>query len=260
LAILAATCPALPSKAEVKTKTVSYEVKGETMKGFLAYDDQNQDPRPGILVVHEWWGLNDYTRRRARMLAEMGYVAFALDMYGAGKNTSHPKEASAFAKQAMSNMTVAKQRFMAARNLLAKHELTSANQIAAIGYCFGGGVVLQAARSGIPLQSVVSFHGSLASDQRAEPDSVKARVLVLHGEKDPMITDQHIADLAAEMALAAPVFEFVSYPDATHGFTNPAADEAAKKYDLPIAYNKTADEKSWQKMQSFLRSSFGQAH
>ncbi|MFW7379751.1 MAG: dienelactone hydrolase family protein [Oligoflexus sp.] len=246
------------AQAKIQTKNIQYQHENTKMRGFLAYDDSIKGPRAAVIVVHEWWGQNDYARQRARQLAELGYAAFAIDMYGDGKSTEHPKEAGAFAQAALANLDEAEQRFQAAMNVLTELEQVDQKKIAAIGYCFGGGVVLHMARRGLPLKGVVSFHGSLSSQKRAEPGEVKAQVLVLHGEEDHMISSQSIADLAVEMTLAAPSFEFIAYPGAAHSFTNPAADEIAKKFDMPVAYHQEADQQSWQKMQEFLTRVFAQ--
>ncbi|MEM9487730.1 MAG: dienelactone hydrolase family protein [Myxococcota bacterium] len=235
---------------------VTYQADGVTMKGFLAYDRAATGPRPGVLVVHEWWGHNDYARQRARMLAGMGYTALAVDMYGDGKRAEHPKEAQAFAGAVMGDITVAKGRFLAAAELLKGHETTDPDKLAAIGYCFGGGVVLHMARLGVDLDAVVSFHGSLATQSPAQAGQVKAKVLVCNGADDPFVTAEHIAGFKQEMDAAAVDYRFENYAGATHSFTSRAADEYGKKFDLPLAYNADADQKSWQAMQDLFATVF----
>src|SRR6184192_3419253 len=168
-----AFAPPAPDAARIQTKEVEYRQGGTVLKGFIAWDDAVAGKRPGVLVVHEWWGLNDHARNQARRLAEAGYVGFALDMYGAGKVTTHPQEAQAFATEATKDAAVVAARFNAALDLLKRDPHVDPARIAAIGYCFGGGVVLNMARSGADLAAVVSFHGSLGTKTPAEPGKVK---------------------------------------------------------------------------------------
>ena len=244
------------AQAAIKGEEISYQAGDTNLKGYLVYDDSSKKVRPGILVIHEWWGHNDYTRKRAKMLAELGYVALAVDMYGDGKTADHPKDAGAFAGAVRGNMPVAKQRFDAALELLQKNALTDKTKVAAVGYCFGGGIALEMARSGADLKGVVSFHGSLGTEQPAKKDSVKANILVLTGEADPMIKPEAIDKFKAEMDAAGVHYQVISYKDAKHAFTNPAATELGKKFDMPIAYDKNADKASWEKMQVFLKKVF----
>jgi len=239
--------------AEVVGKQMQYEVNGTVMKGYLAYDSAIKGKRPGVIVVHEWWGHNDYAKKRADMLAKLGYTAFALDMYGEGKQVSHPKDAGKMAGEIRRNKPLMLKRFRAAKNLLQQHKLTDKSKLAAIGYCFGGGVVLEVARSGEPLSGVVSFHGSLVTDSPATADShSKTKVLVLNGEDDPFVKTEHISQFKQEMQQANLDFKFVSYPGAKHAFTNPEADKFGQKFNIPLAYHKRADEQSWQEMQKFF--------
>ena len=242
--------------AAVVGKEVDYQANGVTMKGYIAYDDAIKGKRPGVLVVHEWWGHNEYARKRARMLAELGYTALAVDMYGDGKTAAHPKDAGAFAGEVKKNMDTATARFKAAKSLLAKHSATDDKKIAAIRYCFGGGIVLEMARRGLDLAAVVSFHGSLTTQSPAKPGQVKAKVLVCNGEADPFVKPDQITAFKQEMKNAKVNFEFKSYPDAKHAFTNPAATENGKKFNIPLAYNEKADKKSWSDMKAFLKSVF----
>lgn len=244
------------SFAEVVTKEVTYESGGVEMKGLLAWDDATVEKRPGVLVVHEWWGHNDYARKRAEMLAELGYMAIAVDMYGDGKTAGHPKDAGAFAGAVMKNMEVAKGRFEAALKVLNSQSRTDTSKTAAIGYCFGGGVVLNMARMGMDLDGVVSFHGSLGAKAEAKPGSVKARVLVCNGAEDKFISQESIDNFKKEMKAAKVKFQFKNYKGALHGFTNPGATAKGEKFGIPIAYQKEADEASWQDMQKFFRKIF----
>jgi len=254
--LLLLCCWSAPALAVVKGEAVSYNADDMTFNGYMAYNDSITVKRPGILVVHEWWGHNEYARQRARMLADLGYVALAVDMYGSGKKAEHPEDASKFAAEIRQNLPVAKKRFLAAMQLLKSNPLVDQTHIAAIGYCFGGGVVLQMARQGLDLDAVVSFHGSLATNSPAVPGAVTARILVCDGADDKLVTPEQIKMFFQEMRKAGVDYKFVSYPEAKHSFTNPDADAYAKKFNLPVGYNKKADERSWQDMQDFLEESF----
>jgi dienelactone hydrolase len=243
--------------AAVQGKVVEYRDGGVTMKGYLAWNDAVKGRRPGVLVVHEWWGHNEYARKRARMLAELGYTALAVDMYGEGKQAAHPDDAGAFSSAVMKNMDLMTARFTAAMEYLKKQPTVDAGRIGAIGYCFGGAVVLNMARQGLDLKGVASFHGSLATAKPAEPGAVKAKVLVLHGGADTFIPPEQVGAFAAEMARAGADFRFISYAGAKHSFTSPAADAHAKKFGLALAYDAAADRESWDEMKRFLREVFG---
>jgi len=236
----------------IETKHIEYSSEGVTLKGYLAYDAHATDKRPGILVVHEWWGQNEYARKRAEMLAELGYVALAVDMYGEGKLADHPNDAGKFATEVMKNMPMMRARFLAALDALWKNSLVDPDRIAAIGYCFGGGVVLNMARAGTDLRGVVSFHGSLSTGTPAEKGKVKASVLVCNGAADQMISAGDLEKFEEEMAAAGAKYKVVSYEGAMHSFTNPGSTEMGKKFDIPIAYDAAADKKSWEDMKEFL--------
>lgn len=242
--------------AKVQTQQVQYEVDGVKLTGFVAYDDAKKGSRPGVLVVHEWWGHNNYARKRATQLAEMGYVGFALDMYGDGKLASHPQDASKFMNEVIKDMPTAKKRFMAAKKLLEDHQHTDKTKTAAIGYCFGGAVVLTMARMGVDLDGVASFHGSLATPSPAKKGKVTAKVLVLHGAADPFIKPEHVTDFKKEMKDAAVDMKFIAYEGAVHAFTNPEATATGKKFKLPLAYDKKADRESWKELTAFLNKIF----
>ena len=256
LAMLLLFFCAVPAMGEVIGKEVLYNAGGLTMQGYLAYDDSISGKRPGILVVHEWWGHNDYSRKRSRMLAELGYTALALDMYGDGKQADHPADAGKFAAEVRQNLPAAKKRFAAAMRVLQNHRTVDPQQLAAIGYCFGGGIALQMARQGLDLDAVVSFHGSLVTDTPAIAGTVKARILVCNGANDKFITPEQIQYFHREMKGADVDYTFISYPGAIHSFTNPDADIYAQKFNIPVGYNLEADRKSWQDMQDFLQEIF----
>lgn len=233
---------------------ISYTVDGTTFKGYIAHPKASADKRGGVLVVHEWWGHNAYVRRRADMLADLGYVALAVDMYGDGKVADHPSDAGKFAGEVRKNMDVGEQRFRAALKVLQSQPNVASDRIGAIGYCFGGSVVLDMARRGVPLAGVVSFHGSLAGLSPVQSGAVKGRVLVLNGADDPFIKPEQIAAFKKEMDAVGADYRFVNYEGAVHSFTNPGATENGKKFDLPLAYNADADAKSWEAMKMLFVS------
>jgi dienelactone hydrolase len=240
----------------IETKEVTYQGGGANLRGFLAADSDKAAKRPGVLVVHEWWGLNDYIKRRARMLAELGYTALGVDMYGDGKVGTNAAEANALMSAALSDRAALEGRFQAAYDLLKSQPTVDSSKVAAIGYCFGGAVVLHAARIGLPLAGVVSFHGSLGSFQKPAPGSVKAQILVCHGAADALVPDEQIAAFKQEMDAAKADYRFVSYPGALHGFTNPEADARGKENGLPLAYDAKVDQQSWKDMQDFFAKIF----
>ncbi len=253
LVVFAAIVAAEP---KIQGETVEYSAQGVVMKGYLAYDVNVKGRRPGVLVVHEWWGLNDYARKRARMLAELGYTALAVDMYGDGRIVMHPDDAGKFSSELMKNFDVGKARFTAAMDFLKQQSTVDPTRIAAIGYCFGGGVVLNMARQGVDLKGVASFHGSLTSVKPAQSGSVKAKILVLNGADDKFTTPEQIEAFKQEMKSAGADFQFISYPGAMHSFTNPEATELGKKFNLPLAYNANADRKAWDELKKFLNMIF----
>jgi dienelactone hydrolase/carbon monoxide dehydrogenase subunit G len=237
------------------TEEVHYNVGDTSLSGYLAYPRNASGKVPGVLVVHEWWGHNDYVRKRADMLAELGYAAFALDMYGDGKVTGHPKEANAFMMEVVNNADAARARFEKALELLKGTPVVNQEKIAAIGYCFGGAVVMSMARLGLDLDGVVSYHGSL---QGLAPiaGEVDARIMVFNGAADPFVPEEAKQAFKAEMDAANLSYEFIDYPGALHGFTNSGADEKGEAYGLPLKYDAAADEDSWQKTQEFFREIF----
>jgi dienelactone hydrolase len=239
--------------AEIKTEVVDYKQGDTVLQGFVAWDDAIPGKRPGVLVVHEWWGHNQHARNQAERLAKAGYVGFALDMYGKGKVASHPKDAQAFVAEATENPKVERARFDAALALLKKRKEVNPAKIAAIGYCFGGGVVLDMVRQGEPLAAAVTFHGALSSKLTAKKP-VKTRILVLAGEDDPMVGKAQVEAFRKEMTDAGAHFRVVEYPGAKHGFTNPDAD----KFGVPgLEYNAKADQQSWEELVVFFKEIFG---
>jgi dienelactone hydrolase len=236
----------------VSTKAVSYESNGTQLKGYLAYP-AGDDKRPGVLVVHEWWGLNDYLRSRAEQLAQAGYVALALDMYGEGKHTEHPDQANKFMIAALKNIEAAQQRFLAGQQLLAKDSRVDAKKLAAVGYCFGGATVLHMARSGDDkLALVASFHGNLATQKPMQKGVFDGKIFVAHGAADPFVPQEQVAAFKQEMDAAKVDYELVEYAGAKHAFTNPHATALGSKYNLPLVYNAEADAKSWKRLLELL--------
>ena len=247
------------AEPNIQGQEVTYQAGDTTLKGYVAWDANHKGRRPAVIVVHEWWGQNDYVRRRARMLAEEGYTALALDMYGDGKQADHPRDAQKLMMEAIANPGISKARFMAAHDLLKKHETVDPSKIAAIGYCFGGAVVLQMARFGTDLKGVASFHGNLSTQSPAKPGMVRAKVLVLHGADDSLVPKEQVQAFKKEMDAAGVDYRFIAYPGAVHAFTNPAATNNGKKFDLPLAYDEQADRESWAELQKFLRGLFGES-
>lgn len=247
IVMMLAAC-ALAEERKVFSNLVEYDVAGEKMEGFLAYPLEGANGA-AVLIVPEWWGVNEYAKRRAIQLAELGYAAMAVDMYGKGKVTRDPEQAGKWAAEIRSRPDLLRQRFEAGLGLLRDLQNVDDDRVAAIGYCFGGSVCLDMARAGLPLQGVVSFHGSLKTRTPAEKGKTTARVLVLHGGDDPMVPPDEVAAFEREMKNADVKYRLVAYPGAVHSFTNPDADKAG----IPgVAYQREADEKSWIEMKRFL--------
>jgi dienelactone hydrolase len=238
--------------AQVRTQEINYEAGGREFTGYFAWDDTSSGERPGVLVLHEWWGHNDYARERARMLAEIGYTALALDMYGSDRVAEHPEDARAFMQALMSDMDAAERRFDKAHDLLRAHPTVAPERTAAIGYCMGGGLALYMARAGKDLDAVVSFHGSLGSQAGVDPEGTEAALLVLTGGADPLVPQEDVQRFRETMETAGVTHQVHVYPDAKHAFTNPDADWLGEEFDLPLAYDAKADANSWQRMETFL--------
>ncbi len=253
IALAAVVLTQAAPRARVQTREIEYRQGDTVLKGFIAWDDAASGKRPGVLVVHEWWGLNDHARNQARRLAEAGYVGFALDMYGNGKVATHPQDAQAFVAEVTKDPAVVAARFNAALAQLKQDPHVDTTRIAAIGYCFGGGVVLGMARAGADLDAVVTFHGALAPQTPAPPGKIKARILVLTGAADPFVPPEQVEALKKEMQAAGARLEVVSYPGAKHGFTNPDAGSYGM---TQLAYNAAADRESWAAMLKLFREVF----
>ena len=248
--------PPVPARElSIKGEEVSYATDTTEMKGYLAYNGNLETKRPGILVIHEWWGHNDYTRQRADMLAELGYTALAVDMYGNGRQADHPEDAGKFAGMVMQNMDAAQARFDAALELLKSHSTVNPDQIAAIGYCFGGSVALTMANAGKDLDAVAAFHSGVQLPVMPN-ENLKARVLVCNGAEDPFISPESVTAFTRAMDSIKADYKYITYEGATHSFTSKAADSLGKKFDMPLAYQEKADKESWQQLQDFLNETF----
>ncbi len=244
--VLILTLTSVLAAGEPVTSSVAYEHAGVKLEGYLALPAQ-AGPRPAVLVVHEWWGNNDYAKRRARELAEAGYVAFALDMYGAGKTTEDPKQAGEWATPFYKDRSLLLARARAGLAQVTARPEVDRGRVGAIGFCFGGMVCLELARAGEPLAAAVSFHGSLKTSAPAQPGAITAKVLVLHGGADPLVPPADVAAFMTEMTAAKAEWSLEVYGTALHAFTNPAAGTTLGK-GLPIAYDAGAEKASFAAM------------
>jgi len=244
---LAMIAPA--AHAKIKTEVVEYKAGDATLQGFLAYDDSNAKPRPGILLIHDWMGVGDYAESRAKQLAELGYVAFAADIYGKGVRPADPKEAGGLAGKYKNDRALYRERLKAGLAQLTGQKLVAPGQVAAIGYCFGGTGVLELARSGADLKGVVTFHGGLGTPTPQDAKNIKCPLLVLHGADDPFVKADEVAGFKKEMDAAGVKYTFIAYPGAVHGFTRPDAGSDNSK---GAAYNAAADQQSWAEMKKFF--------
>jgi len=249
--LLSALACAMNASAKIVTRAVPYEHGGVKLEGYLAYDDEKcsaEHKAPGVLVIPEWWGLNDYPKSRAEKLAALGYVAFAADMYGAGVVTGDKTEAGKLAGQFYGRPLMA-ERAQAGLEQLVQTGLVDSGRVAAIGYCFGGGTVQALAFSGAPLKGIVSFHGSLIAPSAEQAAKTKAKLLICHGAIDPFVAKEDIEKFKAAVDAGKLDYQFISYAGAIHAFTNPKADE---HHIDNIKYNEKADKESWQAMKDFL--------
>jgi dienelactone hydrolase len=239
--------------ARVQTRELVYQQGDTQLQGYVAWDDAIRAKRPGVLVVHEWWGHNAHARRQAERLAKAGYVGFALDMYGKGKVATHPDDAEKFMTEALKDPEVANARFQAAVDQLKQDPHVDPSKIAAIGYCFGGGVALGQARAGADLAAVATFHGAIATKHPAEKGNVKARVLIMTGTADEFVPTEQVAAVDTEMKAAGANYQIIRYPGAKHSFTNPDAASYGMK---ELAYNAAADKASWAAMLKMFKQVF----
>lgn len=230
---------------DLHTQEVIYKTDGVEMKAYMAWDSDKPGLRPGVLVVHEWWGCNDYAKRRARMLAEAGYTGMAIDLYGDGRIAANPGEAGELMNARIGDMQGTRARFLAALDVLKAHDTVDAGNTGAIGYCFGGGVVTHMARMGAPLKLTGSFHGAVGLAAVDGPDRFDCRIMVYNGEADTLVSDEQIRGFKAVMKKTGGHYDLIQLPGALHGFSNPQATVNGKKFGLPLAYNALADECSW---------------
>jgi dienelactone hydrolase len=243
-------------KGGLKEENISFTADTVNLNGFLAYNEST-DKRPAVIVVPEWWGLNDYAKGRAKQLADLGYVALAIDMYGNGKQADNPDDAGKLAGPFYMNPKLGESRIDAAIAKLKTYPQVDTSKIAAIGYCFGGSMVLNAARAGSDLDGVVSFHGVLTTNPAPDKSKMKAQILVCHGGADKFTPAKDSITFRKQLDEAGVVYDFKTYPNSKHAFTNPKADENAQKFKgLDVAYNAEADKQSWEDMKAFLSRVF----
>jgi dienelactone hydrolase len=244
---------ALPAAAALKHEPLVYQHGGVTFRGALVYDDAIKGKRPGVMVVPEWMGLVSLTRQKAEEVAKLGYVALAVDMYGEGKTAKDSQEAAQLAGALRRDRPLMRARAQAALEALRRHARVDGDRLAVMGYCFGGGVALELARSGAPLRGTVSFHGNLDTPNPADARNIKGQVLVLHGADDPLVPAEQVAAFQSEMRNAKVDWQMNSYGGAVHSFTNPQAGNDPSK---GVAYNEKADKRSWEALSSFLKRIF----
>lgn len=259
VAALCAMAVVANARAEIKEEPITYSDGTTTMKGFVVYDDAVKTKRPGIILVHEWWGTTPHVHNEAKKFAQQGYTAFIADMYGDAKTADNPKDAGALAGSVMKDQAVMKSRFNAAREQLAKQATVNPQRIGAVGYCFGGAVVLNMARSGADLAAVAGFHASLGLNTPAPaPGTVKAKILILNGADDPFVKREQYDTLKKDLDAAKADYRIVEYPGAVHAFTNPEATELGKKFNLPLKYDAKVDQESKAEATKFFATALKQ--
>jgi dienelactone hydrolase len=252
LSLLAIAGYAQDGEHDILEQEVVYPCDGKNMYSFIAYDGDHKGKLPVAVVVPEWWGIDDYAKTRARMLAQLGYLAIAVDMYGEGKIAMDPKQAKEYATPFYTDPQLGKRRIEAAISRVKELPQADGERVIAVGYCFGGSMVLNAAKMGSDLKAAVSFHGGLATVP-AKKGAVKGQILVCHGAADKFVSAADVKEFRGNLDAVGVPYEFIIYPEATHAFTNPESTETGKKFDLPIAYNEAADKKSWEDMKVFLK-------
>src|ERR687889_649560 len=239
---LCALVMAMNAHAAIREEPVTYQDGITTLKSFIVYDDAVHGKRPGIVMVHEWWGITSHIRNEAQKFAQQGYTAFVADMYGDAKTADNPKDAGALSGSVMKDAKVMEARFNAARNKLAQHATVDSAHIGAVGYCFGGAVVLNMARAGADLDAVAGFHATLGLNTPAPAlGTIKAKILVLNGADDPFVKREEYEALKKDFDAAKAEYRVVQYPGAVHAFTNPEATELGQKFNLPLRYDAQVD-------------------
>ena len=257
IALLALLSLVALANAGVQAKEIEYSHNGVKLTGYLAFNDSKVGKRPGILVVHEWWGHNDHARSRAKMLAKSGYTALALDMYGDGKLANHPKKAGEFMNLVFSNWLDSQGRYNKALEVLKAHKTVDAARIGSIGFCFGGAVSIKMARGGAELKGIVAFHSALPIEPKITNNSMKSAVLVINGSEDGFLKPEAVASFSQDMFRANVDFTYMNLKGVKHSFTNPQADEFSEKFNITaLQYNKKADEQSWESMLKFFKRVF----
>lgn len=242
--------------AQIQTEVVNYSAAGQQFASYVAQDPAKTGKRPGLIVLPEWWGLNDYLRRRARELAGLGFVAMATDVYGNGREAADSTEAGTLMNGLFADVPSLSERLRAAYEALRAHPLVDPDRIGAMGYCLGGALSLHMGRIGVPLRGVASFHGALTRAHEAKKGEFKPAVLICHGEADALVPADDQAAFRKEMEFLGVDYQFNAYPGAKHGFTNPEATEKGKKYNLPLAYDERTDRQSWEDMKTFWAKVF----
>jgi len=242
--------------ANITEVPVAYKDAGTELRGYVTFDESRQGKRPGVVVLHEWWGITRHVRDEARYFAELGYTAFVADLYGEGRTADNPTDAAALMNSLMSDAVLVRARFEAAEAQLVKHPTVDATRIGASGYCMGGAVALNMARAGHDLRAVASFHGNLTARVTAQPGEVKARIIALNGADDPFVSAESIEAFRKEMEAAKVDFRFVNYPGAVHAFTNPEATEKGRKFNLPLRYDAAVDKQAKAEAASWFADSF----
>ena len=253
VALFCLVAAAAPVRAEVVAQEVEYRHDGDILRGYLAYDDTVEGTRPGIVVVHDWMGPGEYSDLRVRMLAELGYVAFAVDMYGLGNYPADPGEAGKIAGMFKNHRDLMRERAEAGYEILKSHPLTDPASTGAMGYCFGGTVALEMGRAGLPLKGIVTFHGGLDNPDPGAAANIRGKVLVLHGADDPHVPPEEVQAFRNEMDAAGADYEFIAYEGAVHAFTQ---KEAGHEPSKGVAYNAEADRASWERMRDFWKEVF----
>lgn len=242
-------------KLNIKTESLNYTIGDAKFLSYIAYNDKSAEKRPVVLVVHEWWGMNDYVKRRTCQIAALGYLVIAVDLYGEGKMANNVEEAVGLSTPFYKDPILAKSHFDAALDQIKLNKFADTNNIAAIGYCFGGSMVMNFAKMGERFKGVVSFHGGLAGVPPVD-GLLKSEILICHGADDKFVSSEEVTNFKKELEAVNAIYTFKEYPEATHAFTNPDATEMGKKFNIPIAYNEPADVASWKEMKSFLKRIF----
>jgi len=260
VALIITSCNNAPAKTEkkepkLKEETVTYTVDSLRFKSYIVYDENMEGKRPAVLVIHEWWGLNDYAKRRAKMLAELGYIAMAVDMYGNDRMGNDPAEAQNLSTPYFMHPDMSKLIFDAALEQFKKNPLVDENKIGGIGYCFGGGVLLNIVRLGEPLKGIVTFHG-IMPNVPANKELTNTEILVCNGGADPFVPEDQLNQFKKQMDSIGKKYTVINYPGALHAFSNPNATALGEKFKMPIAYNAAADTTSWKDMKDFFTRIF----